>query len=124
MDNTVVYSVTKYYAFGAQRVAMRQCHNNGTCAGAMYLHGDHLGSVSLVTDSNGNVVSQARYTPYGELRWPAVSQMPTDFGYTGQRADGFGLMDYNARFYSPHLGRFVSADTVVPNPLNPTDVPP
>jgi RHS repeat-associated protein len=121
--NTVVYSVTKYYAFGAQQVAMRQCNSSG-CADAMYLHGDHpslcsgqaLGSVSLVTDSTGSVVSQARYTPYGELRWPDVSQIPTDFGYTGQRADSFGLMDYNARFYSPHLGRFVSADTVVPNP--------
>jgi RHS repeat-associated protein len=84
----------------------------------MYMYGDHLGSVSLVTDDSGNVVSQARYTPYGELRWPAVSQMPTDFGYTGQRADSFGLMDYNARFYSPHLGRFVSADLIVPNPAS------
>lgn len=27
-------------------------------------------------------------------------------------------MDYNARFYSPHLGRFVSADTIVQNPAN------
>jgi RHS repeat-associated protein len=115
--------VTKYYAFGAQRVAMRQCNGSG-CADAMYLHGDHpslrsgqaLGSVSLVTDSTGNMVSQARYTPYGEQRWPAVSQSPTDFGYTGQRADSFGLMDYNARFYSPHLGRFISADSIIPNP--------
>ena len=118
-DNTVVYIVTKYYAFGAQRVAMRQCNSSG-CADAIYLHGDHLGSVSLVTDSNGNPVSQARYTPYGELRWPGVSQMPTDFGYTGQRADRFGLMDYNARFYSPHLGKFVSADTFVNEELNST----
>ncbi len=28
----------------------------------------------------------------------------------------FGLIDYQARFYSPGLGRFVSADTVVPEP--------
>jgi len=28
-------------------------------------------------------------------------------------------MDFNARFYSPSLGRFISADTVIPNPGNP-----
>jgi hypothetical protein len=28
-------------------------------------------------------------------------------------------MDYNARYYSPGLGRFVSPDTVVPEPSNP-----
>jgi RHS repeat-associated protein len=44
----------------------------------------------------------------------------TDFTFTGQRAErGFGLMDYNARYYDPWLGRFISADTVVPNYTNP-----
>ena len=28
--------------------------------------------------------------------------------------EGFGLMFYNARFYDPALGRFTSADTIVP----------
>ncbi|HXF83850.1 MAG TPA: RHS repeat-associated core domain-containing protein, partial [Anaerolineales bacterium] len=44
----------------------------------------------------------------------------TDFGYTGQRAlPDTGLMDYKARFYSPSLGRFLSADTIVPEAGNP-----
>jgi RHS repeat-associated protein len=43
----------------------------------------------------------------------------TDYTYTGQRVEmGFGLYDYNARFYSARLGRFVSADTMVPEPSN------
>jgi RHS repeat-associated protein len=30
-----------------------------------------------------------------------------------------GLMDYRARFFSPHLGRFLQPDSIVPEPLNP-----
>ena len=51
-----------------------------------------------------------------------VVQTPTDFGFTSQRNEAdFGLMDYNARYYSPVLGRFVSPDTIVPEPTNPQD---
>ncbi|NIP28326.1 MAG: RHS repeat-associated core domain-containing protein, partial [Phycisphaerae bacterium] len=32
---------------------------------------------------------------------------------------GFGLLDYNARYYNPLVGRFVAADTVVPDYQNP-----
>jgi RHS repeat-associated protein len=84
-----------------------------------YLHGDHLGSTSLTTDANGNVVAQVRYLPYGEERW-GTGALPTDFGFTGQRQEsGFGLYDYNARYYSPYLNRFISPDTVIPDPVNP-----
>jgi RHS repeat-associated protein len=68
----------------------------------------------MSTDASGQVISQARYTPFGEAAWED-GQAQTDFGFTGQRAErGMGLMDYKARFYAPVLGRFVSADTVVP----------
>jgi RHS repeat-associated protein len=30
-----------------------------------------------------------------------------------------GLMDYNARFYSPTLGRFLQPDTIIPDQTNP-----
>jgi RHS repeat-associated protein len=44
----------------------------------------------------------------------------SDYTFTGQRAErGFGLMDYQARYYDPKLGRFVSADTVVPSYATP-----
>ena len=45
--------------------------------------------------------------------------MPTNIGYTGQRLDSTGLMYYRARYYAQGLGRFVSADTMVPEPSNP-----
>ena len=64
--------------------------------------------------SRGNLLSQARYAPYGQVRWDGGTLMPTKFAFTGQRQGGFGLMDYNARFYSPKLRRFISSDTIVP----------
>ena len=43
----------------------------------------------------------------------------TDFGFTSQRIErSFGLMDYNARYYNPRIGRFVSPDTIVPEPTS------
>jgi len=77
------------------------------------------GSASLPTSITGTKVSELRYLPFGETRW-AWGVMPTDRRYTGQRElAGVGLYDYNARMYWPAAGRFVSADTVVPDPHNP-----
>ena len=46
--------------------------------------------------------------------------MPTDFGFAGQRRDASaGLMYYGARYYDAGLGRFISADTIVPSAGNP-----
>jgi RHS repeat-associated protein len=84
-----------------------------------FIHADHLGSTSLTTDITGTLVAETRYLPYGEERWTNEAQ-PTDFTFTGQRAErGFGLLDYNARYYDPWLGRFVNADVVVPQAGNP-----
>ena len=115
----VVAGVTKYYHLGhakataGSRVAMRQG------AEVHYLHGDHLGSTSLTTNSAGAVVAEGRYLPFGGSRWSNGSAM-TDFGFTGQREESsLGLYDYNARMYSASLGRFISADSIVPDGSNP-----
>ena len=49
-----------------------------------YLHGDHLGSVSLATDATGGFHSRQLFLPYGEPRWQEGT-LPTDFGFGGQR---------------------------------------
>jgi RHS repeat-associated protein len=48
-----------------------------------------------------------------------MGSVPTDKLFTGQRLDGTGLYYYNARYYDPTIGRFISPDTVIQNPANP-----
>ena len=111
--------MTKYYFAGAQRVAMRK-YTDPTSMAVEYLLGDHLGSTSLTADSSGTKVSEIRYKPWGEIRYSWTSGVATTPGYklssytfTGQYSymddptttgvtEGFGLMFYNARFYSPY----------------------
>ncbi len=45
--------------------------------------------------------------------------LPTDYTFTGQKADSNGLMFYQSRYYDPALGRFAQPDSVVPSPYNP-----
>jgi RHS repeat-associated protein len=80
-----------------------------------YLLGDHLGSTSLTTDTNGIVVSEMRYKAWGETRY-ASGTTPTQYQYTGQYSytAEFGLYFYNARWYDPALSRFAQADTIIP----------
>jgi RHS repeat-associated protein len=117
--------VTKYYYQGGRRVAMRRSPAGSGDGVLIYLHGDHLGSTSLTTNETGGIVARVLYYPYGETRYEAGpggtgGTLPTDYQYTGQkREQGIGLYDYNARFYDPYLNRFISADTIVPEPGNP-----
>jgi RHS repeat-associated protein len=55
------------------------------------------------------------------VRW-AEGSPHTDYGYAGQRYDaGSALLFLHARYYDPALGRFISADTIVPEPGAPQD---
>jgi RHS repeat-associated protein len=80
-----------------------------------------LGSTAqLLNGSNGIVSgSTARYLPYGRYR-TSPTQTITDRDFTGQKENReLGLLYYNARFYVPGIGRFASADSLVPDPANP-----
>jgi RHS repeat-associated protein len=106
----------KYYYAGTQRIAV---NDNGTL---YWLLGDHLGSTSLAANgTTGTLTSEQRYKPWGEKRYPTgASTLPTRHRFTGQIEDAeIGLYFYNARSYSAALGRFISADTIVPGAGNP-----
>ncbi|MCL4872263.1 MAG: RHS repeat-associated core domain-containing protein [Anaerolineae bacterium] len=63
--------------------------------------------------------TETRYLPYGTHRLAPTTQL-TERDYTGQKENlELGLLYYNARFYLPGIGRFASADTIVPDVTRP-----
>ncbi|XDD44718.1 RHS repeat-associated core domain-containing protein (plasmid) [Leptospira sp. WS60.C2] len=95
---------------------------NARVSGMYFLHPDHLGSITMITDGNGNVLaggerggkSHITYKPYGEiLRTDSYGPDITKFKYTGQEEDQeSGLYYYKARYYDVGLGRFASNDGI------------
>ncbi|WP_244279860.1 RHS repeat-associated core domain-containing protein [Leptospira brenneri] len=96
---------------------------NARVSGMFFFHPDHLGSITMITDGNGNVLaggerggkSHITYKPYGEiLRTDSYGPDITKFKYTGQEEDQeSGLYYYKARYYDASLGRFASNDGMV-----------
>jgi len=75
---------------------------------------DHLGGASVITDAQGNAVTQQYYEPYGkDDANGSLENEVDDHKFTSQEEDTeTGLYYYNARYYDPALGRFISADPV------------
>ena len=66
--------------------------------------------------SNGTRASERGYYAFGSERRADGPHLATDYRFTGQKADGTGLYYYNARYYDPVIGQFISPDTIVPDP--------
>ena len=89
----------------------------GPPPGTYFYHRNHINSSSVVTDYLGAEVSRYVYLPFGELSQANSTGLDTATRkYTGQEHDEeTGLYYYNARYYDPAIGRFLSPDTVVPS---------
>ena len=135
-------TMKKYYYAGGTRVAERK----GTTL--YWLLSDHQplqgaprGSTSITATSSGSKTAELRYKPCplrgcsaalreGETRY-TYGTTQTTIRYTpsgkttlrvqaGQREESsLGLYWYASRWYSASLGRFLSADTIIPQPGNP-----
>lgn len=88
--------------------------------GTLYPHYDALGSVVMLTDSQGSLVERYQYAPFGrvnilnafgeELKKSAVDNR---WFFTGREwLDQPGLYDFRNRVYSPALGRFLQTDPI------------
>ena len=74
---------------------------------------DQLGSTTTTLWADGSVRADRRSDPWGADRY-TLNTTPTGYRYTNQRQDEMlGLYDYNARYYDPEIGRFISADSIV-----------
>jgi RHS repeat-associated protein len=106
---------SKYIFAGGQRIALKPVGSSEV----YYYQPDHLGSSNVVTNQAGTKLQELTYYPYGQTRTNTGS-INVNHKYTSQELDGStGLYFYNARYYDAVLGRFISADTIIPNPLNP-----
>jgi len=108
-----------------------------TCSAGMttqYFITDHLGSVSVITDGTpgsstfAQVTARESFDAWGKQRNPDWTDDntcndpltdPTTRGFTGQEQIGaLCLVNLNARLYDPNIGRFLSADSIVPDPYD------
>lgn len=96
---------------GAMDGRLATVEANGT---VYWHHTDHQGSVIATSNSAGQTVETATYSPHGEFG-AGVTTPPqgSPFGYTGRQYDvETGLYQYRARYYSPRLGQFLSVDPI------------
>ncbi len=94
-----------------------------------FIHRDQINSGGLITTNGGQVGDKITFAPYVEILYQANTNAstgsatpPLEEGFTGQILDPeTGLYYYNARYYDPKIGIFISADTIVPDPYSSQD---
>lgn len=120
-----------YIRAGGRVIAIHDRKSNGNHA-THYLHRDHLGSIDAITDEQGNVTARMSFDAFGRRRqapdwndgYPASVELAqirdiTTRGYTGhQMIDAVNLIHMGGRIYDPELGRFLSPDPNIPDPLS------
>lgn len=89
----------------------------------IYLHGDHLGSANVITDTAGVEQEVIEYDPWGlKLKHTRPQSSPqTAWHYFNGKLfdDETELYYYGARYYDPKIGRFLTPDSKVPDFSNP-----
>ncbi len=99
---------------------------SGSAVTTRYFQTDNLGSIAVITNESGAVVERDSYDAWGKRRFPNGVDDPsggltsqTTRGFTGQeQLTDVGLVHLNGRVYDPLVGRMMSADPTVPDPMN------
>ena len=103
----------------------------GNTTSLQFVLNDHLGSIQLLTDEQGNLIEEYSYDAWGMRRDPYTfdpilsGSSQIAYGFTGhEQLDLFKLVNMNGRMYDPVIGRFMSPDPVLQFPdfsqgLNP-----
>lgn len=97
----------------------------GQSESVVYFGTDHLGSITVVTNQDGEVVQRLGYDAHGKRRFASggddtagtLKSAATTRGFTGhEMLDDLGLVHMNARVYDPTFGVFLSPDSVTQFP--------
>jgi RHS repeat-associated protein len=77
-----------------------------------YYHSDHLGSSSLITNLDGEVVQHIEYVPFGEVFIEERNNTwNTPYLFNAKELDEeTGLYYYGARYYDPRISLWLSTD--------------
>lgn len=82
-----------------------------------YVHGDHLGSSSVVTNQAGAPIENTTYSPFGEV---VSGGNLSRFDYEGKEFDSLvGDYDFHFRKYKPGWALFLQPDTLIQNVYDP-----
>ncbi len=100
---------TRYVQVGGQLLAQ---NDGGVWS---YVLPDGLGSVRQMVDPTGQIALLQNYDPFGNVLQQVGSA--SVFGYTGEQTDPTGLVFLRTRYYNPKVGRFLTPDTMIPDPL-------
>jgi RHS repeat-associated protein len=102
-------TITTFYYAGAARIAVAVNGNFSVVAS------DGLASANVALASGtASLTAAVLYGPYGGTRYSSGT-MPMDYGFTGQHQDiTSGLSYFNARYYDPVAGQFITPDTTLP----------
>jgi RHS repeat-associated protein len=117
-EKVVSGSSTTTYWLGSEMVAVHETGHD-----TVWVHTDSLGSpVTWTAPGTGKGTTAVHaYLPWGGTR-AQTGTTYTARDFTGQLKDGAsGLHFYNARYYDSVLGRFLSPDSIVPNPRDARD---
>ncbi|MDP3698194.1 MAG: RHS repeat-associated core domain-containing protein [Nanoarchaeota archaeon] len=82
-----------------------------------FMHSDHEGSTSVITNSTGQVIENTTYSPHGEiLGGGSLSRFDSE----GKEFSSVtGDTDFHFRKMNPSWGLFLQPDTLIPNVYDP-----
>ncbi len=83
----------------------------------LYVHGDHEGSSTVITNSSGQIIENTTYSPFGEVLSGGTASR---FDSEGKEFDSVvGDYDFNFRKMNPSWGIFLQPDTLIQNVYDP-----
>jgi RHS repeat-associated protein len=91
---------------------------NGTTSTPYYFHRNAIGSITAITDANGNIIERVYYDIYGMPTFKDASgnvlpksSIGNNILFQGREYDTeLNLYYFRARYYDPIMGRFISTD--------------